>query len=218
MKIVNKTRYQTRALRKLAFRVAEDELDKKHKANLTVQFIESIRGTTIDGFAGTAWQHDLQDWIDIVVPKNPKKLFETDIAHILAHEFAHIRGVSHKDMRNSPRYTWIPGWKAVVAWAQSPEFAITQKSTKKKLRPTKDMKLEAAKKKIRLWESKRKLADTKLTTFAKELSLGFNRQARSSKNTASKVSTSLSGNCIINSSRETSFPTKSVNIKSSDRS
>ena len=75
-----------------------------------------------------------------------------NLAHTLAHEMAHTRGVRHSHMRGSRRYSYVDGWRDYYAWAQA--FPIERTAAKPK--PTTDerrvQRLERAQRTLALWE------------------------------------------------------------------
>ena len=116
MRIVNKTRWSTRDLRALTWAVARIELDPAHRRRLRVTFVNARRYLT-----GTAAIRG--SWCVIRIPSPrlmaPEILNLPKLAGLIAHEFAHVRGMdSERDMRSSDRYGCRNGgYKRVWAWA-----------------------------------------------------------------------------------------------------
>jgi hypothetical protein len=42
---------------------------------------------------------------------------KVELAHTIAHESAHLRGLTHDDMEGDPRYWWEPGYRDLYDWA-----------------------------------------------------------------------------------------------------
>lgn len=127
MKIVNETIYQTSDLRKILSRVAQDELDVQQRKRLTVRITYSRKGQ----LTGYAYYHGRNALLRL--PKPPKPLDLPQLAHLIAHEFAHCRGMKHRSMTNTRRYDFGPGWRELYTYAQ--QFPVRVKEAPKK--PTK---------------------------------------------------------------------------------
>lgn len=112
MRTVNKTHYRTSDLRRLAVRIAREELTPK-KAKLvrvTFGYRRSRPGNdSTSGFAvlgGTTCRVNLsRHGVDRV-----------DLALTLAHEFAHLRGLVHRQMQTC-QYKRTGKWREWYAWA-----------------------------------------------------------------------------------------------------
>lgn len=79
-------------------------------------------------------------------------------AHTACHEFAHLRGMHHRQMPR--KYTWDAGWQAYVAWANDMPLDVTP--AKVKARPDVDAKLAHVVTMRRLAETRAKRAQTLL--------------------------------------------------------
>ena len=117
VKIRNETPYRTDHLRAFVTRVAADELDTAQRRTLHVIFSSKVRrGWRRAAGATSGWA---------VIGGSRMTVFLTGavdrrrLAHTLAHEMAHIRGMRHPEMRGSPRYTWASGWEALYAYADA---------------------------------------------------------------------------------------------------
>jgi hypothetical protein len=109
MRILNKTDYETAPLRELIRRVAEEELDTAHRKMLSVEILYAYRGVTKEGVLGFCFRGG--GWVRLILPKDPKRLDLVKLAHVIAHEFGHVRGLNHQQMKGNPRYTWAPAWR-----------------------------------------------------------------------------------------------------------
>ena len=77
-------------------------------------------------------------------------------ASVAVHEFAHVRGMNHRDM---PKYYgWSGGWKEYVAWAA--DFPLTVQPVRRTAAPTVDDKVAHVMAKLRLAETRLKRAKT----------------------------------------------------------
>lgn len=115
MKIENRTHWKTEHLRAFASRVAETELEVegRKRAKLIFEYTRAGRG----GSSGRAW-YASQRAVVRVARNHPDKL---DLAMVIAHEMAHLRGLRHESpaMSRSPRYHRVGTWKKVYAWADA---------------------------------------------------------------------------------------------------
>lgn len=173
MKIVNETRYETAALRELTRRVAAEELDPAKRRRMVVRFHESVRGITKDRWLGYCASLG-GDRISIVLPANPAKADVEKTAHVLAHEFAHARGMRHSDMRNNPRYAWV--YRDALTWREMVRqrgFAVglvlRHRPADKREPVEDDAKLEHAVERMRVWERKRRRAETGIKVWRRRV-------------------------------------------------
>lgn len=112
MRIINKTQYRTSDLRTLAVKTARAELtpQKAKIVTLTFGYRRSVPSNlSTSGFAvlgGTKCSINLsRHGVD-----------QIDLALTLAHEFAHLRGLVHRQMQNG-RYRRMGTWREWYAWA-----------------------------------------------------------------------------------------------------
>lgn len=163
MRIENRTRYETAPLRELVRRVARNELDPEKRRRVTVYFKET-RGVSHDGALGRCGLGGNR--VTIFLPKNSRRLRPNVVAHVLAHEFGHARGMTHSEMRGNPRYSWrVP--LGLTTWDQAIEnleylkgLTFTVRAPQSKQRPTDDAKLQNAAAHLKAWESRRRRAET----------------------------------------------------------
>jgi hypothetical protein len=176
VKVKNKTQYESAAMLKILRRAAKEELEPAHRKRMVVHIRESNRGITHRNRLGSAFIGG--DFIEIVMPKNPKIrgwwksngvrchqscLDPVVFAKVAAHEFAHARGLDHKDMHSSPRYRWVGNWRDLYAWAN--EFPIRVKPKRKRPKPGNPEKLANIKVLIQKWESKKRRAENALKKY-----------------------------------------------------
>lgn len=151
MKLDNQTHWRSDQILALARRVAEDELDPEKRKHYTVRVRYGGRGAATSGHArigGCSCQVNLgSDAVDVV-----------NLAHTLAHEMAHSRGVEHPAMRGSRRYRYVEGWREFYAWAQA--FPIERKAPPAKPTPAarQDARLAHARAMLAAWERRAKRA------------------------------------------------------------
>jgi hypothetical protein len=65
-----------------------------------------------------------------------------DLAHTIAHELAHTRGMKHPEMTGDPLYTRSTGWRELYAWAEA--LPLDKEATPRKTRPDANTRLTHA--------------------------------------------------------------------------
>lgn len=158
MKIENRTHWSTEDLRAIISRIADVELDPdaQRRLRLRIEYTRRKRAYS-SGFAFyphpdpvIAKQGRL---IAIVrISKHEALVDKVDFAHVVAHEMAHTRGMRHRQMTGSPRYTRVGDWRELYAWAEA--MPITLAPVKAKARPGPVEKLDAARSMLAEWERK----------------------------------------------------------------
>ena len=133
MRVINKTIWRTDHLKAILQRCAKQEFDDGSRRKRLVITIEYTRK---GGCSGYAWYHSNRSVVRIANPngktmRGPVSLegagmLQMRFASVACHEFAHNRGMRHRQM---PKYYgWGPTWKEYVAWAA--EMPLEQKPTK----------------------------------------------------------------------------------------
>ena len=117
MQLTNQTHWDGAAIKRLVRRVAQDEFDAMPSPyHVTVKYFRGRRlGCAPYGISALRPARRMtlclrRDAVDSV-----------ELAKVIAHEFAHNKGMRHKDMENT-RYGWVEGWRERYAWAT--EFPI----------------------------------------------------------------------------------------------
>jgi len=154
MRIDNATHWRSDHILAIARRVAETELDPAKRKHYTIRVRYGHRGAWTSGHAayfGSSCQVNVgKDAVDTV-----------NLAHTIAHEMAHSRGVRHPAMRGSVRYRYVNGWRDFYAWASA--MPVEQYPVKPK--PTLDARraarLENAQRKLLQWERAVRLAQNR---------------------------------------------------------
>lgn len=169
MKVINDTRYNSGVLREIVRRVSHDELDAEQRGAMLVRFVEASRGKTKRGYMGICYGPTL---IHVVLSPNPVKNCVLEVAKVLAHEFAHARGMTHDQMRGNIKYdwnartstgaTWVDAvrWKG---WAKGLAITVAEKRPKPKMGP--EEKLAHARAYIEKWEAKKQRAEAALRNW-----------------------------------------------------
>lgn len=161
MKIKNTTHYRTDDLRKLIQRIALDELDGLQRRRLIVyaQYRTAGRGN------GEAFLRDNRIWLYLYKKPEGGALDAQQVAHTIAHEMAHTRGMEHADMKNT-RYSYDGDWRAEYAWAL--EYEIRARDPKPKP-DAKTLTYERARKNLANWQTKLKRAQTYIKKYAQQV-------------------------------------------------
>jgi predicted SprT family Zn-dependent metalloprotease len=150
VKLVNKTHYSTRDLKKLFTRIAKDELnpDKAKKVVFTIKY---WRSNWTGGCAYVGGTHGT-----LKMPKPHHKLDMPAIAKTIAHEMAHLHGLHHGAKMHCARYSWHHGdYKTYYAWANDYSISHLETASKPAVAPV-NAKLDHATKMLAKNEAKLK--------------------------------------------------------------
>lgn len=112
MRVDNGTHWRSDHLLRFARRAALDELDPEKRKRYVVRFRYGRSGP---GTSGHAPYNGF--WCQVNLASTG--VDRVDLAHTLAHEMAHSRGMRHPQMRGSSRYRRIGNWSDVYAWAET---------------------------------------------------------------------------------------------------
>jgi len=173
MKIKNKTKYQTKHLRKFVTEIAKKELkhvSASRRKALTIEFVP----TRSRGCSGYAYINGY--YARVRVDKDLKPGRQWELAVVIAHEMAHLAGAksgrsNERAMRSSIPYGWNKKTPEYYSWAE--DLPLEKKVEKVKAKPTALEKAEAnlarIEKNISNWEVKAKRAKTALAKYRKQV-------------------------------------------------
>lgn len=150
MKLVinNQTHYRTCDLRPFFVRCAKQE--GVTEARVDVVYNRQVRGCV------TGYAYANRTYSRIMLPS--QGIDRVDLAMVIAHEFAHNKGVTHKQMKDDPYYRSTPRTAEVYAWARELPIRKVEPKTKQRRGPTD--KLAHAQAMLRSWETKLKKTKT----------------------------------------------------------
>ncbi len=95
------------------------------------------------------------NWMNIRLSKHtPDKI---DLAHVIVHELAHTRGMTHDKMRGNSRYKRCGSYRDLYAWAE--ELPLERVAKKSKVKPV-DQKLSHAEAMLKATMTREKRAIT----------------------------------------------------------
>ena len=122
MRVENATRWSTAHITRIASEVVRREKLESAASRLVVnvQTRPDPRLPRAIGYAYVGSMKDPEYRIWIVMPEVPTRTGNGDpvlLAHTIAHELAHCRGLEHADMAGRPEYAHLPGWRDVYRWA-----------------------------------------------------------------------------------------------------
>jgi hypothetical protein len=171
MRIQNSTHWRSEDIETLVRRIAKDEWDfTLVRTRVRVKYLRK------NGHA-LGWCFYGRVHIILNLPRTgPVDVVQ--LAHTIAHEFGHARGLKHAEMHMPPgRYDYATGWRDYYAWATA--FQIREKEAK--LKPTSvarvETKVAETEKRIAHWQSKVKRATTFLRKYNRRLRYLESRQA-----------------------------------------
>lgn len=168
MKLANKTRWQTRDLRRIAVRVIREEFPKARFANRAKSFTVYVGYNRGGGgwSSGHALYNSNHCYVNIPKHETPDPV---DFAHVVAHEAGHCKGLRHGHMpphmgdSTGHRSDYV---KQHFAWAKPLTIRRVEKKTKVK---TPDTKLVHAETMLALATTRRKRAATLETKWRQKV-------------------------------------------------
>lgn len=175
MKIDNQTHWRTDQIRRLVQRVAEAELDPERRRGFLVEVTYNRQRGRGGGCSGWAPYHGRM--IRIMLPSDT--VDTVDLAHCIAHEIGHSRGLHHRQM-NTRRYDrGVEGWRDYYAWASDYliERKVPRHRPKLTLMDRVTSKLVHAQVQLRRWETKVKRASTGARKWRRKVSYYRRQQA-----------------------------------------
>ncbi|TWT95375.1 hypothetical protein Pla108_35230 [Botrimarina colliarenosi] len=167
MRVINHTGFDTADLRAIVRAVACHELEPAKRRVAVVEFRRSRRH--LRGYAFINGRHSC-----IYLPPDADARPRWQLAALLAHEFAHNRGMrGERQMRcDSSRYGCGSAAEVRFAWAaELPLRKAVPAATKRKAKRGSDAdraRLARVDELLREWERKEKLAKTKLARYRRE--------------------------------------------------
>lgn len=114
----NRTHWRTDQLRAFVKRILPQEraaLCKRGAPPLRVRVVWNRGGDRYTGVSGYASYFSNS----ITIKLASGGVDKTDLAHTIAHELAHTRGMKHPEMTGDPLYTRSANWREIYAWAES---------------------------------------------------------------------------------------------------
>jgi hypothetical protein len=175
MKIVNNTKWETRDIMKLVYRVAQDELNPGGLKNARIT-INYRRNGGIGGWCyyGTIQSPNVRMRLNL--PRT--RLDSVSLALVIAHELAHAKGVKHSEM-NATRYKWGEGWRERYAYALEFPIGVRADPPKPTLDDKRQKELAKAQKMVATWTTKQKRATTTLKKWQQKAKVIERRLAAS---------------------------------------
>jgi hypothetical protein len=167
MKIVNRTHWRTDQLRAIVTRVAADELDAAKRQRMTVYVVYNRAGKRGGWSSGCAHIHG--NYIKVRVSSST--VDPIDFAMVTAHEFAHARGLYHRDlgMFKNPHYHRLgEATRTIYAWALEMPIETKLKRTKPTTEEVYDKKYLHVVKTADQWRRRVKLSNTKLKQWTRK--------------------------------------------------
>jgi hypothetical protein len=191
MKVDNKTDWRTDQLKAIIMRVAKEELDPKKAKRVTIQVYYTKRrarvvikkdaeGNVLRDDSGHPIHHRIYEdhgscgyaylrgfWCRVGLGRDT--VDKPDFAKVVAHEFAHLRGMRHGAAMNCKRYKRVPGYRDFYAWANDMPLEKKPKKEKPKGMELREQKLHQAEQQVKVWEKRIKRAETWLRKWKKKV-------------------------------------------------
>lgn len=172
IQIQNDTHWATRDLRRFVTRLSNEILDDNYRVTHPVIRVRFGHHTPkhyregAEGYSsGHAYVHG--SFAHISVPKIG--VDKIDLAHTIAHEFGHLRGMRHRDMTGGALWYRIGNWREIYAWADALPLGkktVRAKATADERRKAKFLSMEA---RLRIWESKERRAKNAIKKLRRKL-------------------------------------------------
>jgi hypothetical protein len=172
MRIDNRTHWRTDQIKALIQAVAENETDAEHRKHLRVivDYITKRGGCYNLGraYIGTPLKPAHTMWIKLPRARHGDRPDLVRLAHTIAHEIGHLKGIPHREMWKTKRYGYVEGWRESYAWASN--YSIEEQAAPPKVRVMAD-KLTRAQAMAEKWQSKVKRATTILKKWQRRVSI-----------------------------------------------
>jgi len=171
MKVVNRTRWNTKHLRDILSRVAMVELNPVQRKRLIVTVTynrQANKSTWCSGWCAYGMMRP-----KVMVPSGA--VDRADLAHVMAHELCHAKGWKHKDFSGVARWNRVGNWREIYAWAEA--MPLEPQPIKRKPRPTAEAKIDHCRSMIARWTSKQKRATTGVKAWTRRLKYYERKQA-----------------------------------------
>jgi len=189
MRIVNTTCYQTKQLRAIVARVAADELTAEQRKRLTLHITPTKQQRACTGYA---YIKGTRAWVRVPTRVELTEWLKLDFARVIAHELAHIRGLTgERSMRSSVKYGrrlktdeekarqralygWVLGMPMDRKVAKKKEkLPVVEQAVCETPKPERLIKTEREiaklEKRIKGWQAKKKRAENALKKYARKL-------------------------------------------------
>lgn len=158
MRFVNRTHYRTDHLKAIAHRVAERELDPEKRKRVVVEVVYS-RTRHVSGKAWIGGRNMV-----IRIPRSGAS--RPEVAFVFAHEYAHLRGMRHRAM--GPSYKWSTGM-SLFAWADAMPLEVKPERGAPTLDEKRERRIEHARDMVARWEQNVKRGETHLRKWTRRL-------------------------------------------------
>lgn len=157
MEIINKTHWETPHLRAFVSPIAAQELTQDQRNRLRLWFTYTRRAGSSYA-SGCAVLNGSTATVRLS-KHTPDKI---DLAMVIAHELAHVRGMRHPSMKGDPRYDRRDRTGEIYSWALA--LPLEVREPRQKAKPGPDRKLEHAEAMLAINERKLK----RFTTICKK--------------------------------------------------
>lgn len=121
MRLINQTDWCSKDLTRLIFRIAKDELNSGQMKSAQIKIVYRRANSRTIGRCTIGSPLCPRVNMLLLLPRTPDKLDMAELAHLIAHELGHAKGLNHKDMKNI-RHGYVEGWREFYAWSLDPQW------------------------------------------------------------------------------------------------
>ena len=170
----NHTRWRNEDLRAIVQKVLDEELNPDQRNHVTIHIVprrarrtSEIRASRTAGYIQRRVGHlppglkYNQGIVTMRQPASSGKMAREQLALLVAHECAEMRGLDHgrgDNAMRSPRYFFKPGWKDRYAWATALPLRPQEQPPKPTREKTWSMDLKTAEARLADWTRRERLA------------------------------------------------------------
>lgn len=175
MKIINKTKWDTRHLRAFISEVMKRSpehikrkfIHRNYRKRLVCEFGYNRGGNRFGGYVtGRAYLNSFSMRIMV----GSQKVDKVDLAKVVAHELAHTLGYTHEDMKGNPLFVRDHGarYRELYAWAETLPLDLVAPTVKLKGAELQELRYHRAQAAIGRWTAKLKRAQIALKKLTRQ--------------------------------------------------
>ncbi len=166
--ITNRTHWRTADLRAFVVRAGRMTFRPDEKPVVQIEFVynRQARYWRLDGVCSTGRAVIDGSRCKMRIPSRGP-VDQVDLAGVLAHEFGHLRGLRHKDMKGPRWQRTGPAHREMYAWGAALPLRTKEAPVKKRASP--DERVEHTVMLLQRWRAKKKRAETAIKKYETKL-------------------------------------------------